>query len=88
MKIGICGEAKYWAALKQMGYDYAEGYFRAIALYSEEEFKDIQMCQRNAALCLEAQNYPNSVNCPAYPSTILKAGETYHEITVYKFGVK
>lgn len=56
MKIGICGEAKYWAALKQMGYDYAEGYFRAIALYSEEEFKDIQMCQRNAALCLEAVN--------------------------------
>lgn len=43
---------------------------------------------KHAALCLEAQGYPNSVNCPAYPSTILKAGETYHEITAYKFGVK
>ena len=37
------------------------------------------------ALCLETQGYPNAPNCPEYPSTILKAGETYHERTVYKF---
>ena len=40
------------------------------------------------ALCLETQGYPNSPNCPQYPSTILKAGETYQEITTYKFSVK
>ena len=39
------------------------------------------------ALCLETQGYPNSPNCPAYPSTVLKAGEEYHEITVYKFSI-
>lgn len=41
-----------------------------------------------AALCLETQGFPNSPNCPQYPSTLLKAGETYHEITSYKFSVK
>jgi aldose 1-epimerase len=42
----------------------------------------------HCALCLETQGYPNSPNCPEYPSTVLKAGETYHEITVYKFSVR
>ena len=42
----------------------------------------------HCALCLETQGYPNSPNCPEYPSTILKAGEPYHEITVYRFSVK
>lgn len=41
----------------------------------------------HCALCLETQGYPNSPNCPEYPSTTLKAGEEYHEITVYKFSV-
>ena len=41
----------------------------------------------HCALCLETQGYPNSPNCPNYPSTVLKAGETYREITVYKFSV-
>lgn len=41
----------------------------------------------HAALCLETQGYPNSPNCPQYPSTVLKAGEEYRERTVYKFSV-
>lgn len=41
----------------------------------------------HAALCLETQGYPNSPNCPKYPSTILKAGEVYSTKTVYKFSV-
>ncbi len=40
------------------------------------------------ALCLETQYYPNSPNCPSYPSALLKAGETYHEITAYRFSIK
>ena len=40
------------------------------------------------ALCLETQGYPNAINCPEYPSVILRTGETYHEKTVYKFSVK
>ena len=40
------------------------------------------------ALCLETQGYPNSPNVPQFPSTVLKAGETYREITAYRFSVK
>ena len=42
----------------------------------------------HCALCLETQGYPNSPNCPEYPSTVLKAGEEYKETTVYKFSIK
>ncbi len=41
----------------------------------------------HCALCLETQGYPNSPNCPNYPTTVLKKGDTYQETTVYKFSV-
>ena len=40
-----------------------------------------------AALCLETQGYPNSPNCPNYPSTTLKAGDVYATKTIYKFSI-
>lgn len=39
------------------------------------------------ALCLETQGFPNSPNCPAYPSTVLEAEKPYRSTTVYKFSV-
>lgn len=36
-------------------------------------------------IALETQNFPNAMNCPAYPSPILRAGENYHTITIYRF---
>jgi aldose 1-epimerase len=39
----------------------------------------------HAALCLEAQHFPNSPNEPDFPSTILKPGEVYRQTTIYKF---
>jgi aldose 1-epimerase len=38
--------------------------------------------------CLETQHYPDSPNHPAFPSTVLKPGDTYKQTTVFKFGVK
>jgi aldose 1-epimerase len=38
--------------------------------------------------CLEAQHYPNSPNVPSFPSVVLKPGEKYYQLTVYKFSVK
>ncbi len=38
-----------------------------------------------AALCLETQYYPNSVNEPAFESPVFDAGQTYDTTTVYKF---
>lgn len=35
--------------------------------------------------CLETQHYPDSPNQPHFPSTLLRPGETYHQVTVYRF---
>ena len=43
---------------------------------------------RRDAFCLETQHYPDSPNHPNFPSTVLKPGEHYHSITVYKFSVQ
>jgi aldose 1-epimerase len=42
---------------------------------------------KHAALCLETQHFPNSPNQPAFPSTILQPGATYHTVTKYKVSV-
>jgi len=41
--------------------------------------------EKYAALCLETQHFPDSPNQPNFPSTVLRAGETYDEATIYKF---
>lgn len=40
-----------------------------------------------AAFCLETQHYPDSPNQPKFPSTVLKAGDTYRSETVFRFSV-
>ncbi len=42
----------------------------------------------HGGLCLETQHFPDSPNQPSFPNVILKPGETYRHITVYKFSVK
>jgi aldose 1-epimerase len=44
--------------------------------------------KRRYAFCLETQHYPDSPNHPDFPSTILKAGETFKSKTVFKFSTK
>jgi len=39
----------------------------------------------HAAVCLETQHYPDTPNHPSFPSTALHPGETYHQVTVYRF---
>jgi aldose 1-epimerase len=41
-----------------------------------------------SALCLETQHYPDSVNQPKVPTTILKPGEIYTSSTAYVFTAK
>ena len=38
-----------------------------------------------SAFCLETQHYPDSPNQPSFPSTVLRAGEQYHQVTIYRF---
>ncbi len=35
--------------------------------------------------CLETQHFPDSPNHPKFPTTELKPGQTYHEVTIFKF---
>ena len=42
----------------------------------------------HSAFALEAQHFPDSPNQPNFPSTILRPGEKYHEVTIYQVSVK
>jgi aldose 1-epimerase len=44
--------------------------------------------QKHAALCLEAQHFPDSVNRANFPATILRPGSLFKQETVYKFSVR
>ncbi|HWX19490.1 MAG TPA: aldose epimerase family protein [Candidatus Binatia bacterium] len=44
--------------------------------------------RKHTAFCLETQHYPDSVNKPNFPSTILRPGQTYRQTTVHKFAVQ
>jgi aldose 1-epimerase len=43
---------------------------------------------KNMGLCLEAQHFPDSPNKPNFPTTVLRPGETYLQVTTYKFSIK
>ena len=38
-----------------------------------------------SAVCFETQHYPDSPNKPEYPSTLLRAGETFRSQTIFSF---
>ena len=41
-----------------------------------------------AGFCLEMQHFPDSPNHPGFPPVVLRPGERYLQLTVYKFGVR
>ncbi len=41
-----------------------------------------------AGFCLEAQHFPDAVNHPNFPSIILHPGESYRQVTVYRFPIR
>ena len=41
--------------------------------------------EMRSAFCLETQHYPDSPNHPNFPTTELKPGQTFHQVTVFKF---
>jgi aldose 1-epimerase len=42
----------------------------------------------HAAFCVETQHFPDAVNKPSFPSTLLRPGETFRSTTVYRFSAK
>jgi aldose 1-epimerase len=43
---------------------------------------------RHAGFCTETQGFPDSVNHPHFPTTILEPDEKYRQTTVYRFSVR
>ena len=43
---------------------------------------------RRSAICFEAQHFPDTPNKAHFPSAVLNAGETYHQVTIYRFGIE
>jgi aldose 1-epimerase len=50
--------------------------------------KDGKTYAQRSALCLETQHFPDSVNHPEFPSTILTPGQTYRQTTVWTFSAE
>jgi aldose 1-epimerase len=46
-----------------------------------------QVYHQRTGLCIEPQHFPDSPNQPAFPSTVLRPGETYTNTISYKFSV-
>ncbi len=44
--------------------------------------------QKHYGLCMETQHFPDSPNHPNFPDNILRPGDTYKQLTIYKFGVR
>jgi aldose 1-epimerase len=44
--------------------------------------------QKRTGFCLEPQHAPDSPNKPAWPSAVLKPGQTFHNTIIYKFSAK
>jgi len=40
----------------------------------------------SSGLCLEPQHVPDSPNLPHFPTTVLRPGEVYRQVTEYRFG--
>jgi aldose 1-epimerase len=66
----------------------------AVQLYTSNSFDGSLVGKRGWAfplyggLCLETEHYPDSVNHPGFPTTILRPGEKLHSTTIYRFATK
>ncbi len=53
-----------------------------------EKGKGGKKYQRRWAFCLETQHFPDAINKPHFPSTILKQGREYRHTVIHKFSVR
>ena len=61
-----------------------------VQLYTAEHFDgsaNVAGHGKRGAFCLECQHYPDSPNHAAFPSTVLRPGETYRQVTEHRFSV-
>jgi aldose 1-epimerase len=61
-----------------------------VQLYTAEHFDGGAGCAghgKRHAFCLECQHFPDAPNLPHFPSTVLRPGETYRQVTEHRFTV-
>jgi len=58
-----------------------------VQLYTSQ-LSELPANGRVGFFCLETQHFPDSVNHPHFPSTILRPGETFTSTTEYRFSIK
>ncbi len=92
-------ETKHSKNLKHAAYVYEPTSGRTMNVYTTEPaihfyagnfLKNIQgkegaVYHERAGFCMETQHFPDSPNQPAFPSTVLNAGENFYSKTVFKF---
>jgi len=65
-----------------------------IQFYSGNFLKGKEIGKQNkpynfrSALCMETQHFPNSPNFSEFPTVVLRPGEVYNSVCIYKFSVK
>lgn len=64
-----------------------------LQLYTAEDLiepggKDGMTYGNFCGACFESQNFPNAVNMEEFPNAVLRAGEEYSTVTVYRFRVE
>jgi aldose 1-epimerase len=64
-----------------------------VQLYTANHLKNVKgknghTYQSRDALCLETQRFPDSPNISAFPSAVLRPGETYHHQTLFRFSAE
>ena len=57
-------------------------------LKGKEVGKQNKQYNFRSALCLETQHFPDSPNHAEFPSVVLKPGDIYNSVCIYKFSVK
>ncbi|NLO10681.1 MAG: galactose mutarotase [Clostridiales bacterium] len=50
-----------------------------------ENGKDGATYGKRTGVCFETQHFPNACNTKSFPSSVLKAGDAYEFVTIYKF---
>lgn len=55
--------------------------------WASTDFRNDHPHTQHNAICFEAQHYPNSINTPSFPDTVLRPGMIYTQKTVHRFYV-
>ncbi|WP_161554492.1 aldose epimerase family protein [Sinomicrobium soli] len=66
---------------------------RAVVVYTPEDLGALPFAEgaaygKYSSICFEAQTFPDAPNQPAFPSAVLRAGDTYCNETVFEFSIR